>query len=355
MADARETNRRRLRRLTEMGTTQAIDKANRALRDAWAVGRKPDDVVLRVDLIQLSGDVAGRAPLVRLIQSRGIALRFYLLAIFEAQCRLQVKAPWTSERPLTGVGSWADFIAIDGAYDAQSGTYMPDTKQGRTGNDLRLRQIQAALRALESLGPEQSLVSVPRARKGGRRQYGEFSLMKETGIGGYQTPDVYSVPRNHWSARTVTIPAEFFLNGWVQVLHPSEVATWLILRALSQWARDQHILSGVYLFGKARQEDFGMQRDPWEDACQRLRDFDLIRHAHSGDLDSDPDKSGNVVAQYFARMGRERYEPYRWQITDRGLRKDALKTCMKELTIRQKALDAAADRRSRKKGEPPTE
>ncbi|GCD40355.1 hypothetical protein GKJPGBOP_00004 [Streptomyces paromomycinus] len=33
----------------------------------------------------------------------------------------------------------------------------------------------------------------------------------------------------HWSAATITIPAHFFLNGWIQVLNPSEVATWLIL------------------------------------------------------------------------------------------------------------------------------
>ncbi|MDQ0605035.1 hypothetical protein QF037_009380 [Streptomyces canus] len=31
------------------------------------------------------------------------------------------------------------------------------------------------------------------------------------------------------------------------------------------------------------------------------------------------------------REGRERYEPYRWQVTDRGLTRDALKVCMREL------------------------
>ncbi|MER6274307.1 hypothetical protein ACFY0B_43760 [Streptomyces sp. NPDC001797] len=353
MPDARETNRTRLRRLTQMDKSQAVAGANNALRDTWTAGLKPDDIVLRVGLVQLPGDTPERAPLVRLIQSRGIALRFYLMALFEAQCRLRVGDPWTSDRPLTGLGSWSDFIAVDGAYDTKSKTYMPDTKQSRDSSDLRLRQIQSALQTLEGLGPARALVTVPRAKGGRRRLYAEFSLMKETGRGGHQTPDFYTVPRNVWSVATVTVPADFFLNGWIQVLHPSEVATWLILRSLSQWARNQHTESGVYLYGRARQEEFGMQRNSWEDACQRLRDFGLIRHAHSGDLDSDPDKLGNQMADWWAREGRERYEPYRWQVTDRGLTKDALKICMRELTLRQKTLDAGAETRARKKDEPP--
>lgn len=349
MADTQETNRRRLRRLGEMDKTKAVDMANRALRDTWSAGRKPDDIVLRVEFIQRK---EGGAPLTNLIKPQGIALRFYLLALFEAQCRLPVDTAWTRNLPLSGPGSWSDFIATDGAYDTRTQTYMRGTKQHRNRDDLRLRQIQGALRTLEELGPERALVTVPRAENGGRRQYAGFSLMKETGRGGYQTPDTYVVPRNHWSVKTVTVPAAFFLNGWVQVLHPSEIATWLILRALSQWARDQHAESGVYLYGKDREEDFGMRRNPWEDACQRLRDFDLIRHAHSGDLNSDLGGLGNLFVDYAARWERERYEPYRWQITDMGLTEDAMKICLRELTLRQKNTDRAAEARAREKNQP---
>ncbi|MGW6979625.1 hypothetical protein ACWGE1_09275 [Streptomyces sp. NPDC054932] len=278
-------------------------------------------------------------------------MRFYLLAVFEAQCRLGVGDAWVGGRPLAGVGSWSDFIAIDGAYDAQSKAYMRDTKQGREGAaDLRLRQIQSALKTLEELGPEQALVTVPRASTGGRRLYGEFSLLKETGRGGLQTPDIYVVPQNHWSAATVTVPADFFLKGWVQVLSPSEVATWLILRALSQWARDQHAETGVYLYGKPRLEDFGLRRDAWEDGCRRLVDFGLIRHARATPLDSKP--LGVDLVTWFAREGREQYEPYRWQVTDVGLAEDAVKVCTRELTLRQKDLDSAAEQRALRKGVP---
>ncbi|UUU37681.1 hypothetical protein [Streptomyces sp. NBC_00162] len=43
-----------------------------------------------------------------------------------------------------------------------------------------------------------------------------------------------------------------------------------------------------------------------------------------------------------AEEGREWYGPYRWQITDQGLTKDAMETCMRELTLRQQQLNAAA-------------
>lgn len=45
-----------------------------------------------------------------------------------------------------------------------------------------------------------------------------FTLMKETGRGSYQTPDTYVVPRNPSSVKTVTVPATFFLNGWVHLV-----------------------------------------------------------------------------------------------------------------------------------------
>ncbi|GAA3122887.1 hypothetical protein GCM10020254_82490 [Streptomyces goshikiensis] len=339
MADAREVTTRRLRRLT--AAVKAVGQAGTALGGVWTDGRKPVHVVLRSHLLQ---STSGPGPLVRLVLPRGVALRFYLLAVFEAQCRLAVGGSWVNDRPLAGVGSWSDFIAIDGAYDTRSGTYMPETKQGRRGPaDLRLRQIQSALKTLEELGPEQALVTMPRAGKGGRRLYGEFSLMKENGRGALQTPDIYTVPRNHWSAATITIPAEFFLNGWVQVLNSSEIATWLILRGLSQWARDTHATSGVYLYGRPRLEDFGLRRDAWEDGCQRLREFGLIRHARNAPLDSEP--KGMDIVDVLAHGRRKQYEPYTWQVTDVGLAEDAVKVCTRELTLRQKLLDTRAAHR----------
>lgn len=349
MAGAREANERRLRRLTQMDKSRSVAGASKALRDIWEAGRKPDAVVLRGTLLEVS---EGRPPLTRLVLPKGIAMRFYLLAVFEAQCRLNVGEPWGNALPLSGRGSWSDLVAIDGAYDTQSATYMRDTNGDRKLEDLRLRQVQGALRTLEELGLEQALVTMPRGKRG-QRLYESFSLMKESGRGGNQTPDTYTVPQNHWSAATITIPTDFFLNGWIQVLNPSEVATWLILRGLSQWARDTHIKSGVYLYGQARLEGFGLRRDAWEDGCQRLREFGLIRFARP------PREAGTATGMFantwelLTRLSRERYEPRRYQVTDHGFAEDAVKKCMKELTLRQKDLDGAGRALGSKADVPP--
>lgn len=339
MANAREaeTIRRRLRRLTAMQQGHSVERANNALRMIWDVGRKPTDIVVRSALLQ---EPAGRPALARLVLPKGVALRWYLLAIFEAHCRLAVGDAWTNTRPLSGLGSWSDLVAIDGAYDTDSQKYMPDTKQGRTLEDLRLRQIHGALKTLADLGDDEALVEIP--RNGSRRTFADFSLMVESGRGNLPTPDRYTVPGNHWSAARITVPPEFFLKGWVQVLNPSEIATWFVLRGMSQWAAATHAETGVYLYGEGRTRDFGIKRDAWQDGCQRLREFGLIRYAQIPQADAEvtgPEPDGSWTFLQPAQPVRpKRYEPYRWQMQDEGLGEDAVAKCIKELTIRQKDL-----------------
>lgn len=331
MADAREANRRRLRRLTEMDRHGAVGAASAGLKSQHTVHHGPDSIALRTRHF-VEASTEGESALSRLVLPRGVALRFYLLAIFDAHSRLAPGSSWANRRPLSGQrGCWSDFIAIDGAYDGRSGAYMPETKQIRDGSDLRVRQIKSALTTLEGLGPSEALVTVPRDRNG-RRLFQEFSLMKETGRGVHQTPDTYSVPTLGQPAEaTFMVPSDFFLNGWIQVLNPSEIATWLILQYLSQWAANTHAYRGVYLYGRARANKFGIKRDAWEDGCQRLCSFGLIHPPHSSIL---------------VPNSRKRYEPYRWQVDNQALRHDAMEVCLRELTIRQRDLERQAVQRS---------
>ncbi|MFE3946715.1 hypothetical protein ACFXPV_33400 [Streptomyces sp. NPDC059118] len=350
MADARESNLRRLRRLERMDKIRSVEGANSALKDLWRDGRKPESIVLRSALVAPRDD--GNAPslLSRLVLPKGIALRFYLIAVFEAQCRLETGKQWTNALPLSGRGSWSDLFAADGAYDAKSGVYMHETVNGRTAEGLRLRQVQGALRTLEGLGSDyrHALVDVRRGKRE-QRLYESFRLMNESGRGGNQSPDTYVVPEDQWRAgATIEIPAHFFLNGWAQVLNPSEVATWLAFRVLSKWAPDNHLTSGVYVHGEMRANTFGLRRDAWEDGCQRLRDFGLIRFARavSEEEATKPLSADNgAIWDYMVSSSRKRYEPYRYQVTDQGLEQDAMKVCRKELTFRQKRLDEAAAKR----------
>ncbi|MCX2178963.1 hypothetical protein KV205_00175 [Streptomyces sp. SKN60] len=362
MADARETNERRLRRLQQMRKTGSVTEASEALGGIWKAGKKPESIVLRTALLRADGE---RSTLTKLVLPRGIAVRFYLLALFEAQCRLDAGDLWQNVRPLKGVESWSTLVAIDGAYDTALGAYdaalknMPPELRGsaraegrwrtRKLEDLRLRQVKGALRTLEELGHEDALVSMPRGARG-QRLYEDFSLMEEGGRGDMPNPDLYTVPVRSWTAaRTITLPKDFFLKGWIQVLNPSEIATWLILRWMSQWAPKKHRMSGIFLTTRPRMQAFGLRDDAWEDGCQRLLEFGLTRHAEppeglkaAVDAIADP-----VIKALFSQPTRVRqaYEPHYWQMTDDGLAKDAVQTLDRELTHRREALADAALKR----------
>ncbi|MFD3819807.1 hypothetical protein ACFWRZ_32500 [Streptomyces rubiginosohelvolus] len=362
MADARETNERRLRRLQQMRKTGAVAKASEALGEIWEAGNKPDPVVLRSALLHADGE---RSRLTKLVLPRGLALRFYLLAVFEAQCRLEAGDVWRSIRPLKGANSWSTLVAIDGAYDTAAGEYdaalkrMPPELRGsaraeerwraRKLEDLKLRQVKGALKTLEDLGNEDALVSMPRSARG-HRLYEDFALMEEGGRGDMPTPNHYTVSTLSWTgAVTVTLPADFFLRGWIQVLNPSEVATWLILRRMSQWAPGKHRMSGVFLTARPRMQDFGLRDDAWEDGCRRLLEFGLIRYAEPPEeLEAAVESIGDPVAKaLFSQPHRVRqvYEPHYWQMTDDGLAEDAVQKLDRELTHRRVELANAATRR----------
>ncbi|MFD6181417.1 hypothetical protein [Streptomyces goshikiensis] len=216
--------------------------------------------------------------------------------------------------------------------------------------DQRLQQVKGALRTLEDLGQENALVSMDRGARG-QRLYENFSLMQESGRGENPTPDFYTVPAPHWAAaKTITLPEDFFLKGWIQVLNPSEVATWLILRMMSQWAPTKHRASGVFLTTRPRMQLFGLPDDAWEDGCQRLLEFGLIRHAEPPETEGagegvDIDPVMKMLISQPAHV-RQPYEPHFWQMTDGGLAKDAAQKLDRELTHRQQALDTAAVKRA---------
>jgi hypothetical protein len=360
VADERETNERRLRRLQQMRRTGSVTRASEALGGIWKTGKKLDSIVLRTGLLQADGE---RSSLTKLVLPRGIALRFYLLAVFEAQCRLDTGDLWQNVRPLKGAESWSTLVAIDGAYDTASGAYdtalknMPPELRGsasaeerwraRKLDDLRLRQVKGALRTLEELGQEDAMVSVPRGSRG-QRLYEDFSLMEEGGRGDMPTPNLYTVPVRSRAARTITLPKDFFLKDWIQVLNPSEIATWLILRWLSQWAPRKHVISGVFLTTGPRMQAFGLRDDAWEDGCRRLLEFGLIRHAEPPEgLEAAVNAIADpVIKAHFSQPTRVRqpYEPHFWQMTDDGLAKDAVQTLDRELTHRREALLAAMKR-----------
>jgi hypothetical protein len=172
-----------------------MPRVNAAMSQVWQQDGAPwpPAIWLRPGFLVVPGDESGRrtAPMSRLISSKGVALRFYLLAVFDALCRQPSSEPWRNTRPVSGRMGWEDLIAVDAAYSRSARAYQLRTRQNRTLSSSRVRQVQAALWQLEELG-DQALVEVPRKANGRDRDYGAFLLMKETGRGNVPTPDYYT-------------------------------------------------------------------------------------------------------------------------------------------------------------------
>ena len=239
---------------------------------------------------------------------------------------------------------WSDLIAIDAAYSRPDHAYQRLSKQNRALETSLDRQIKGALRTLEQ--PEdQALVVVPLKANGRHRDYGRFLLMDESGRGATPTPNYYTVPGP--GRGMIDIPYQFFLHGWIQVLYPSEIATWLTLRFLHSLFPHSHDETGVFLYGKTREELFHLRRDTYEDSCHNLLEFELIRHAQP----MQPTAEGALEAADMLRLfmmaalmpkvkvddnGRVRYQPHRYQLTDRGLDFDALMVSMTNYQARRR-------------------
>lgn len=344
---------RRHRRLQQLKVTSEIDRASAALRSVWEQGRQPEVIRLRRSLISSPGEAS--SPVMRLLNPRGIALSFYLIAVFEAHCRLAPGQPWFGNRQRQGRQGqasfgWSNFVAVDAAYSSETGTYLRETKHGRDAETSRLRQLQGALRTLEDIGGEsEALVQVPRKANRRTRDYGGFRLMRESGRGPLHAPDHYSVPAA--SEGTIVIPRAFFLRGWVHVLSPAETTTWLALQQLSQSYPMAHMEKGVYLYAKRREEEFGLLRDSYEDSCNTLRSLGLIRYAvhpsgfaqPGGPRFTVPGGSpATPIAIDFSQSDEtppaRRYAAYRYQVVDEALEENALEKTMKELVHRRRAL-----------------
>jgi hypothetical protein len=335
---------RRVRRLRELGRDNQITQVNAAVRQIWEQpgGLRPERILLRHNFLAPAGEGPEwrPAPMPQLIVTRGVALRFYLLAVFDAQCRPPSDAPWQNMRPVSGRMGWEDLIAIDAAYSRDAGRYQPHTRQNRTLSSSRVRQVKGALQKLEQLG-DQALVEVPRKANGIDRDYDSFRLMDESGRGEVPTPNYYTVPA---TARrgTIDIPSQFFLNGWIQVLYPSEIAVWLTLRSLSSLFSRRHGESGVFLYGQDREDFFHLRRDTYEDGCRNLLEFGLIRRAQPAG--GEPAQVGqSLLAMFFAQMpqtdenGRIRHRANLYQLTDEGLNEGAHAVTMTNLRARWRA------------------
>ncbi|WP_157528158.1 hypothetical protein [Nocardia sp. NRRL S-836] len=272
-------------------------------RDRDEPGRRPEFIVVRGEFIGTRPDHPYGPALPRLIKSRGLQLRLLLLLLFDAQCRAEPGERVRNVRTIVGPAgenyrTWRELVLSETS---------PTRGTGRTAQDLRVRQITEALRALEG----QHLVSIPR-HPGGRRDYDAFELLSEASTADEHPP--YLVPE-----AGIRIPRQFFTELWVFALTDTELATYLLLSFLRWRFPSRHLEQGVFVTAETREKVFRIARATW-------RATDLLHRYRLIDRMPDPRRQYRTgkVGDPAKRWANREVAPARFKINNDALSRPAL-------------------------------
>lgn len=203
-----------------------------------------------------------RPPATRVQTSRGRSLSFLLTVLLKAQLDLAPgqDAP-KNQMPIAGNNGdpfgWSDYIATD-AVDATEGKVFVAVRRKK------IRQIHTSLNTLAS----QNLLRLPDIDDHHRR-YEQFQLMREDARSTGDN-DAYRVPED--AGDYFVVPTSLFTNGWIHVLHDSELALLLITaRMLSKGGDYAQPLGGGF-----RKLNYGLSRDSFEAAHRVLEYLGIV-------------------------------------------------------------------------------
>ncbi|MGW4412646.1 hypothetical protein ACWEJ6_52260 [Nonomuraea sp. NPDC004702] len=204
-----------------------------------------------------------RPPATRVLSARGIALRFYLIALVAAQMRT-ARAGGRPGNDLSLIAGgddtgWIDLIAVP-VEDQRSGMYSASRSSKKQ------RQVVSALRSLSEADVQ--LVRLPEAAKKSGK-YQNFQLCDEGGArSNGEVPD-YVVPRANED--TFDLPAGLFTNGWIHLLEDTELAFLMMMAHASR-----HAPGGwIRIPGGSRLLHYGIGWDAYE-AHKTLQAFGLL-------------------------------------------------------------------------------
>ncbi|GAA2716683.1 hypothetical protein GCM10010437_100620 [Actinoplanes palleronii] len=241
------------------------------------------------------------SPAAALAPLKGWALQLYLIALFEAQARRPPGFAVDNKRPLLRrneqLAAWVDLLpAITGTAQRSAGMR---------------RQLVRALTLLR----RENLVGL--GNPGFKGRYDYFRLMVEAGVPGQRPSAGYTIPQDGeisgidpaWvrppgpvSGRSavVTVPAAFFVNGWVHALSAAEITTYLMLCDLE--ARYPAVADkGVYANDPQRQRWYGIHRDVYA-THRQLAAYGLVER-----LDAPARRSDGTIRK---RPGQQPLQPY---------------------------------------------
>ncbi|MQA86680.1 MAG: hypothetical protein GEV03_19105 [Streptosporangiales bacterium] len=290
---------RRLARVMKMAPMVAAATAR--LREQ---GRWPETVRVRPHFVYRRTPAPGdpsdrrlperrhRPPATRILSPNGIALRLYLIALFEAQMHARPGRRPANRLPLRAGGSetgWIDLIAVPVERHG-SGTTSASV------SDKKQRRVLSALKHLADL--EVQLVHLPQlGMKTGK--YEGFQLLDEGGVRENADAIPYVIPRKNEHA--FDLPTGLFENGWIHVLEDTELAFVMMLACRLHEARRE---AQVKVQSDERILHFGLGRDAYE-AHMTLAGFGLV------DVEVDENRHHDGKVRDFGRGGEARLHTFR--------------------------------------------
>jgi hypothetical protein len=280
---------KRLTKIEQMATS--IDVAAQKTRQ---LTRLPDRVKIRPQFAirekPAPGEVSDRRlpppedrpPATRIVTPRGIPLKFYLIALFEAQTRRPGETPDNTRRlhpRKSGEIGWTSLIASPAVPGDAGAT-------AATVSDKKQRQVQEALRRLASNSVQ--LVHLPNRRKP-VGTYDGFQLLNEQGF----RPDEDANPRYvvpHLDEQVLHLPQGLFTNGWIHALEDSEITFLLMLACMRALVGGDEIR----IAGWIRIRHFGLGRDAYQ-SQHLLERFGLV------EIEVDPNRREDGKVRNYGR------------------------------------------------------
>ncbi|MFF4265798.1 hypothetical protein [Streptomyces virginiae] len=219
---------------------------------------------VRIRSTFLVGTPSTQPPIGRIAAPRGLNLQIYLLALFEAQSRKRAGAAGACPLPISGgINPWTDLVVSEAKQNTQAKAPITSTQN-------RARQIKSAIKRLSDENLVLRNVGDP------KRPY-PLMLLHESAESQLETLE-YVIPETRKAPFVLTLPVQFFTNGWIYLLTDAEIRMYLVLKHLSATFSEAHLFSGVYCSDRDRNQRYWISRDIYE-AHLTLSRFGLIEVA----------------------------------------------------------------------------
>ncbi len=303
-----------LERLRKEQPGQTFVKAVATFRRIYDQSNQPSHILVRRRFVRRSVAIEiesdhDRRPRLKppaqtLIRSRGVAYRLYLVLLAAAQCQPGGRFSSRLNYPIRSDGD-EDIALIN--LIAPGSNPRPGTAYRKGYRQMRTEQVHNALDLLA----DPAHVLLERLAPPGP----PVRLNLEVGPRPDQDPQPWKRPGKE---AFIAIPIEFFSMGWVHVLTNSEIAAWLMYRDYGQIGL-QETSDSFRLLAHDRLSWYDQSKEVW-DTHAMLSRMGLMTSHSSPYLPADED-------------GPARREGTLFQVTDEGLRQNALRQALNAVAV----------------------